>query len=142
MMSSYRVVLFSLLTVASAACGGSTAVPVAADVRVRLFNDSHFTLTNVRVTVAPGVDVTESSLAPGALSPVHSVSAVYENPAVSVVADGKTLTAIPIEGFSGFNKLLGTGALVISINVADTPPVLRVTVTQPVEDQEFGTPEI
>ena len=131
---SYRAVLVSFVSLAVAACGDSTAIPAAAATSsVRLLNDSPGTITNVRLTVAPNIDIVESSIAPGALSPEHLVSAVYENPAVSLVANGKELSAIPVEGFSGFNKLLGMGAFVISIGVDGTPPQLRITVTQLVE---------
>ena len=125
-----------LLPAAASGCRGDTVTVVEqGPVRLRVFNDSRFTLTNVQITTGPDASFTEARLVPGELSAEHLVTVMHTNPAASVTAEGETLTASPIEGFSpGYNAPVAAGNYVIDLTLSGSPRRLIVTLTSPVEN--------
>ena len=125
-----------LLAAAASGCGTDRVTVVErGPVRVRVFNDSPFTLTNVRITTGPDASFTEPRLAPGEVSAEHLVSVMHTNPAASLTAEGEIFTANPIEGFSpGYNAPLSAGSYVVDLTLSGAPRRVIVTLTSPVQD--------
>jgi hypothetical protein len=99
--------------------------------QVSVFNNSMIPLTNVTVTTGEGAAFNIPRLEHGDLSRAYNVESLHENPAVTLTADGQTLSAIPIEGFvPGFNPPLDPGAYLLTITVSDPPRALTVTLTE------------
>jgi hypothetical protein len=111
-----------------------TSEPVPGDYRVRVFNNSPFALSNVHVVTGQGSEFTLSGLEHGALSAERVVNRLHEAPAVTLTVEGETLSALPVEGFTGFNPPVTPGAYVIDIEIVGSPRALRITLSQPVED--------
>ena len=125
--------LLAFATLGLAACSGTTN-PDGGDFRIRVFNDSPYALTNVVVTVGEGEQFTLAQLARGGMSSEQRVHQMHENPAVTLTANGETGSAMPVEGFSGFNPSLVPGSYLVTIKAQGSPVRLEVTVSQPVED--------
>ncbi len=134
-----RRLLASALIVLGAAgsCRNATAPSpsnLPGGTHVRVFNDSPYTLTNVRIDVSEDEHFTIASLEHGDLSADQGLHEMHETPAVTATANGKTFVANPVEGFAGFNPKLSPGSYVISIHIGGAPLSMTVTVTQPVEN--------
>ena len=138
-MSYHIWVALAVAGFAGAGCAHrATSEPVTGDYRVRVFNDSPYALSNVRVVTGQGAEFTVARLEHGELSAERVVSRLHEAPAVTLTVEGETLSSLPIEGFTGFNPPVAPGAYVIDLAVVGSPRALQVTLSQPVEDATFA----
>src|SRR5689334_3718482 len=126
-MKSLVCAIALALGLAIAGCGGSTEPASPGDIHVHVFNDSPYTLTNVRVDVSDDEHFTIASLAHGDMSADQLVHAMHEIPAVTATANGQTFVSSNIEGFAGFNPTLVPGLYIVTIHVGGTPLTMGVT---------------
>jgi hypothetical protein len=127
----------TLASTGLAGCASSRATEAASTgptSQVIVFNDSPFTLTNVRISTGEHASFVEPRLERGQMSSAHVVTEMHHDPAVSLTADGEALSSTPVEGFTGFNPALAAGHYTITITVTGSPKRAIVTVSQPVEN--------
>jgi hypothetical protein len=120
-----------LLGLALAVTGCGSSATEATNYTVTVRNASTVTLTEVRVATGPDDEIAASTLSPGQSTEGQRTREMHENPSVSVKANGRVLSAHPIEGFiEGFNHSLTKGAYAITLNLVGTAaePSLSVTV--------------
>src|SRR5215208_5934319 len=121
-----QIAVVSLFSV-SAACGGSMSSEPAGDYAIRVFNDSPTAMSNIRVRTSDRDEFTVPRLENGDLSDRYSTRSLHMNPAVTLTVGNETLTAVPIEGFSGFNSVVPQGAYVLVVSVSGSPRRLSVS---------------
>lgn len=97
---------------------------------VTLLNDGATTLTNVRVVTSEKDSVPLAmTLAPGQRLGPYRVAALHTNPYVAALLQGRSVVSHPVEGFSGFNPRLASGAYVVRLRTT-TEGMLDVRVVQ------------
>lgn len=85
---------------------------------VTLVNDGAVAFSNVRVYTSERDSLPLlASLTPGGRSGPYAVRAMHTNPYITLTSQGRTVTAHPIEGFSGFNPALPAGPYLVRVRL-------------------------
>lgn len=110
-----------LALVLAAACSSTDPTDTASGATaVAVQNDGIVAFADLRITTSERDSLPRiATLNAGQYSGPYQVGVLHSAPLVQATAQGRAMIAHPVEGFSGFNPPLPTGAYVVKLRVTD-----------------------